>query len=744
MAFSFNPVMQIGRSDRIVIGSIAHSVHSKLDRGYLFVREDNPAHKIAYTYADLWEAARENRLKVERGAFSQSAARAQLQAGVDALADLDAEEQAKLLHRELWCQSFQTLYEQDRKSYPKTRTGFAKAIKALKSQIQDLLVQGALSSAPGPKNAVTAKSKSKSVRAGVKVETALPPTPSTLERWERRYEAGGRHILALRDGYRHCGGSSMQIPPRVRVLLHECADLYADERRWSKEDCYQELTVRIGQENLARVEQGLSPFKIPCKNTMIAAINRLDPYETFAARTDRSRAQKAYFVNSGGLEAEYPGARWEVDEFTLPLMSLVKKSGLWADLTPVEQEAIKSIGRVCVAVVLDVAPRVVMGLSLSRVACAENVLNALSMATRDKTPFARAFGVQAAADMHSGVDEVATDGGSSMVNGTVRAAIHGLGARHLIGPKGVPQMRGHIERFFGTLHTGLLSNFSGRTFHNSVAKGDYPAEERAVFDDDQVFQLIFRYIFDLYHVRPHAGLGGQMPIARWRDLMATRGAPPAPDADQRRVLFGIPLERPIGSHGLRILGSDYQHAALQDYRRRTQWLHDDGRKARRKDVVRTVEVRLDPFDLGAVSVRIGDMWITVPALDPSLVGIPLTVQVQTLTWLRERFGREAAVYADVVDAARRDIMAESASAIALSAFGVTRPSAAAIQNAEMSLGITLRARSEDAVESVSAAGREPSTLNIETGTSLTPGTPPVGPSPEPKLITPRSSLRKRP
>ena len=744
MAFSLNPVMQIGRSDRVVIGSIAHTVHAKLDQGYLLVRENNPHHKTAYTYGDLWEAARENRLRVERGALSQSAARAKLQAGVDALADLDVEEQAKLLHRELWCRGFQTLHDQDRKAYPKTRPGFAKAIKALKSDIHDLLVQGALASASGSKSAVTAKSGAKSVRAGVKVGIALPPTPSTLERWEHRYEAGGRHILALRDDYRHCGGQSVQLPPRVRQLVLECADLYADERRWSKQDCYEELKVRIGEENLARAAQGLNPFKLPCKNTLLAAINRLDPFETYAKRTDPERAQKAYFINSGGVRADYPGARWEVDEFTLPLMSLVKKSGLWADLTSREQEDIKAIGRICLAVVLDVATRLVMGYSVSRVACAENVLNALSMATRDKTPFARAFGVQAAADMHSGVDEIATDGGSSMVNGIVRAAIHGLGARHLIGPKGVPQMRGHIERFFGTLHTGLVSNFSGRTFHNPVAKGDYPAEDRAVFDDDQVFALITRYIFDLYHVRPHAGLGGQMPIARWTALMASVGAPPAPDAEQRRVLFGIPLERPIGSHGLRILGSDYQHTALQDYRRRTQWLHDDGRKARRKDVVQTVEVRLDPFDLGAVSVRIGDTWITVPALDASLIGIPLTVQVQTLTWLRERYGREAAIYGDVAEAARRDILAESASAIALSAFGVTRPSPAAIRSAEDTLGITLRARSEDAVPPATTPGREPSTLNVPTGTSLTPDQPPAEPSPDPKRKTPRSIMRKRP
>ena len=123
----------------------------------------------------------------------------------------------------------------------------------------------------------------------------------------------------------------------------------------------------------------------------------------------------AYFVDAGGVRADYPGARGEVDEFTIPLMSLVKKSGLWADLTPREQEDIKAIGRICLAVVLDVATRLVMGYAVSRVACAENVLNALSMATRDKAALVRPFGVKANADMHSGVDVVSTDGGSSMV-----------------------------------------------------------------------------------------------------------------------------------------------------------------------------------------------------------------------------------------------------------------------------------------------------------------------------------------
>ena len=73
-------------------------------------------------------------------------------------------------------------------------------------------------------------------------------------------------------------------------------------------------------------------------------------------------------------------------------------------------------------------------------------------------------------------------------------------------------MRGRIERFFGTMHTGLISRFTGRAFENVMAKGDYPAVGRASVPLDKVAAAQIRFVVDQYHNSPHRGLKGETPF----------------------------------------------------------------------------------------------------------------------------------------------------------------------------------------------------------------------------------------
>jgi hypothetical protein len=103
-----------------------------------------------------------------------------------------------------------------------------------------------------------------------------------------------------------------------------------------------------------------------------------------------------------------------------------------------------------------------------------------------------------------------------------------------------------------------------------------------------------------------------------------------------------------------------------------------------------LQVSLDQFDLGMVSVKFGEDWVAVPAVDGTLTGVPLTLHVQALATLRKKFGAQAEIHTAIVHAARRELMETSAAAIARAALGPTRPDAKLVASAERRLGITIR------------------------------------------------------
>ena len=157
-------------------------------------------------------------------------------------------------------------------------------------------------------------------------------------------------------------------------------------------------------------------------------------------------------------------------------------------------------------------------------------------------------------------------------------------------PAAQPQLRAFIERFFRTVLEGLLKRFEGNTGGSIKALGDYPAQLRAVLTIEQFSQLLIRWCVDIYHNRKHAGLGGETPRDAWGRLTRLLPPMPAPDPDRMRISFGIDLARPIRMTGIRVLGLDYSSEELQAWCR-----HKGNTKA---------EVKLDPYNLGAIAVRL--------------------------------------------------------------------------------------------------------------------------------------------
>jgi putative transposase len=229
------------------------------------------------------------------------------------------------------------------------------------------------------------------------------------------------------------------------------------------------------------------------------------------------------------------------------------------------------------------------------------------------------------------------------------AANTDLGSEVLFPPAGLPQMRGRLERFFRTMNKGLFSRVDGQTFENVVAKGDYNAEARAVLDIAEIGRIIVRWIVDAYHNQPHDELGGETPRNAWLRLSRDFPPIPPPDEDVSRHIFGVTLERRIGNAGIRVLGLRYQSLELQHLRREF---------FRRK-----VLVRINPADLGYISVRTKSAWITVPCQRSGFDGVNVTHWLETEQLLRRSNASMAKLDEPIVFQALRDIQSTADAAV---------------------------------------------------------------------------------
>lgn len=135
---------------------------------------------------------------------------------------------------------------------------------------------------------------------------------------------------------------------------------------------------------------------------------------------------------------------------------------------------------------------------------------------------------------------------------------------------------------------------------------DYDAEVEASVVFHQAAELLMRFVVDVFHNTPHEGLNGETRRQAWDRLNKFYKPAPPLSSRLRRSIFGITVRRKISRSGIRVLGIRYSSSKLQKLFRESEI---------------EVEVRIDRFDLGAISVRHPEGWLTVPATHDDFIGM---------------------------------------------------------------------------------------------------------------------------
>jgi putative transposase len=575
-----------------------------------------------FSHEEIEALQKEGQLKVSHDFFLPAKAQARNTGAEFKLTDLPPKKLRKVLFRKHMCDGILRLEAE--KATSRSDAALEKAIE-------------------GPYGEFIAHETARQTTDGrCGTDTLVPnrPSPTTMRKWLRRYEACGYTTASLCDSYGRSGNRTPRFGGEERALLDEFADKYASRLKPTKAQLYFNLKAKIEQVNSERASTGLRQLACPSRGALERAIAELDPFHVFAGREGEEAARKKFFIVRSGPDVTRPLERVELDEWNISLQTMLEKADVWSRLSA-DQKAAVQRKRLWLSTALDTLTRCILAARIIETPSGSAAVATLEMAVNDKSAYAEAAGCETAWDMIGTPEGIVTDSGSSYISYEFRAAATDLESEVMFPPAGLPQMRGRQERFFRTLHKQLIARFDGRTFENVVAKGDYDSEAHAIVDVEELSRIIVRYIVDVYHNTPHSGLGGETPRNAWLRLTKQHPIIPPPDPDLNRHIFGTTVERRITNEGIRFLGLQYQSLELQRLRREV------GQKP--------ILVRIDPLDISHISVREAKGWRTVACEQSGFDGVSISQWLAAERTLRRSNANMAALSQAVVHRAVLDI-----------------------------------------------------------------------------------------
>ncbi|WP_319518990.1 hypothetical protein [uncultured Martelella sp.] len=469
----------------------------------------------------------------------------------------------------------------------------------------------------------------------------LPSADSLLKYYRKIKKFGSKPNVFLRaKSFAEHEESEIQRLENFALVMAQLGK-YASSTCPSKKKVIGHLFDVLKAENKARKSQGRKDkIRILSQRTYERWIDRyLDPFEVCIQRNGLAAAQKKFGSVESGLTARFPGEMVQIDAWMFHLVTLDITREQWNRMTPKQRSKVKKVRR-WITVMIDVATRCILGFSISKHPTVDASLEALRMSASDKTYLLRDIGIK---EGHYNyccpIQQVANDNGSEFgklpFGGAMFAqGVRTLGASLMNTAAGVSWLRGHIERFFRTCDLQFARYLPGYTSNNPQTRNDRKPGEEACITDDELHKLFTAFIAR-YHNSPHRGLNGRTPAAVWDELIQHEDYDPLmmPRPGQLREACGFEAEANITENGISYAGLTYANAFTRDQR----LARLDDRVAKPGEKVR---IKVDPFDLGGISVVANEELIAVPCLNPDMRGKTLRQWQEAKAAARQRIKAE--------------------------------------------------------------------------------------------------------
>lgn len=455
------------------------------------------------------------------------------------------------------------------------------------------------------------KEELKKVIASVwdKVKTSeKAPSIATVKRWLSRYK--WKSVTALVPLHENKGRHKLIYGDLEELLLGVIGEHYLTDERKPVTQVFSEFEGCIKEYN-----QHMLPaehLSCPSRMTVYRFIQRLDPFLVDTAKLGKHTANQKHRRAIGQLQVFGICHRWEIDHTFFDVMLIDPDTGL-------------VIGRPYLTVVLDRFSRMVMAHLLHFAAPnTESVLRVIEKAICPKDSLLQSYPQVVNSWPARGLPrQMVPDNAAEFHAGNLMAAFDDLGIEVLYPRSRGPQMKGAVERFFGTSARGFVHQLPGTTFANIAEKGEYDSPANACLTFEDLDALITKWIVDIYHQTPHRGLKGRTPDQVWRMAESTSVIQMPVDLDALEAILACRKTPKLHHYGIEVDGQYYHSDLLADL------------KLQRHNAF-SVDARYRD-DLGHVWVYDDQrrLFFQVPCKDKRLVGVSRDLYNEAKKQLRQ-------------------------------------------------------------------------------------------------------------
>lgn len=421
-----------------------------------------------------------------------------------------------------------------------------------------------------------------------------PPHFTTVARWIRAYGDSGNDMRSLVNRHSDKGLGIERVDPVIRKMVEDAIELeYLTLERPPLMEVWRKLKGQVALRNATRLPS--EALTRPSYNYLKNQVGGINPYDVYRARYGQRVADIKFRAAGSGLPSRHPLARASMDHTKF-------------DLFVVDEKNFLPLGRPWLTLVLDENSRYVLGYSIgfeepSSVSMSRALCHAIAPKELDSE-------VRNTWDAWGVMDYLIVDQGREFHGRILEGGASRYGITVQYCPRLKPWFKGKIERYFGTLNTGLLSKLKGKTFSSIDLRGDYDPAKHAVITLETLRRIVQIWIVDVYHQDKHGALGTS-PQQAWEEGMrsGSEGGNPVdrylpPSSIEVNSAFSASYNRRLTHKGISFDSLLYNSAELGELR--CLW----GAEVE-------VQIRVQDEDLGSIVVVSpdGHTLIKVPALD---------------------------------------------------------------------------------------------------------------------------------
>lgn len=390
----------------------------------------------------------------------------------------------------------------------------------------------------------------------------------TVYEWISEFEKSGHlsSLLPRKAGRRT--GTKLIDPRSEAILTASIRDLFLNKQ--------QRLPSSVIE--AVQFEARKAGLPIPHANTVRRRIRNLDPQDTMRRRGDRAGADRLRPAPGNYPQTSYP-------------LQVVQIDHTPGDVIGVDDGDRLPLRRPWITLAIDVFTRLVVAIVAGyERPNAGTVGQCVSQIMLPKGPVLAALGIEGDWPVWGKPELILMDNAREFDSKTFKRACEAYKVGVEFRPVATPEYGGHVERLMLTT-AQELRNIPGATFSNAKARGDYDSEKESIMTMDEIEAYLFEYFVNDYNARPHAGLDGMTPLAKFGAVMGGpdsvgTGIPEVPrDPARLRLDFLPAFERGVHRQGIRIDKVWYYDQAIAPYidAKPSEWTLPNGKFVVRRD-----------------------------------------------------------------------------------------------------------------------------------------------------------------